>query len=213
MQTSAFQPTLADRMAIRHFRKALPKPRRGDFARALAAILEEEAERAHDRVTMGHMTFAGCILCSAHQWQAEGLTRQEARDQIRTTVLAFGRRSSAIAMWLTGVLAKDPFEAIRKHSIAKSKSGYGPTFDITIEQAEDAFAIAVNACGYRAFLARHGGQDLLPLFCEWDRVWIDAMPRGIAFARPTTLALGASACRFEFRREAAARKPTPKQRE
>jgi len=104
-------------------------------------------------------------------------------------------------MWLSCRFSKDPFATIKSYSGSKAESAYGPTFAMEALDTETGFATVVNLCGYRTFLKRHDALHLLPIFCQWDRVWIDALPAGIQFRRPTTLATGGTACRFEFERE------------
>lgn len=201
MQNSALSLSMVDRMTLSHFRKHLPRAQRSDFNEAVRRVLAEEAKLHPDPVTAGHVVFAAGLMCSVSQWQAHGLDRPAAKAEALTAVTKLGQPSNALAMWLTALLSKDVFLAMKRHTIEKSAKAYGPTFEFGLEESDDAFVSLVHVCGYRTFLARHGADDLISLFCEWDRVWINALPRGVGFARPATLAQGAPVCRFEFTRE------------
>ena len=193
MPSSSFPLSLANRLTLRHFRQRLPRSQRASFRAFTNELLTAESDLKPDPVTRGHVVFAAAISVSVQQWQLTGLPRDAAKARTREAVLAYGRWSSAISMWLTEKLAEDPFETISKYSLEKSHSAYGPTFRMSTE--------VVHTCGYRSFLARHDAEDLIDLFCAWDRVWIDRLPKGIGFWRPTTIAKGGKSCRFEFYRD------------
>lgn len=201
MPSSSFPLSLANRLTLRHFRQRLPRSRRSSFSASAHTILNAEWALQPDPVTRGHIVFATALITSVEQWENTGLTREDAKTHTRDTVLKYGGWSSAISMWLTEQLAKDPFETVRTYSLDKSRDAYGPTFKMSTEEEPDSFASIVHTCGYRAFLARHDADGLIDLFCAWDRVWIERLPKGIRFARPTTIAGGAKTCRFEFYRE------------
>jgi len=60
-------------------------------------------------------------------------------------------------------------------------------------------------CLFNDFFRAHGAAELTPVFCALDSIWADELhkPRyGVRFERPTTLAAGGDACRFQFSRMA-----------
>ena len=64
----------------------------------------------------------------------------------------------------------------------------------------------IRKCLFNDFFRAHGAAELTPIFCALDSIWVDELhkPRyGVRFARPTTLAAGDDACRFQFTRAAA----------
>ena len=159
-----------------------------------------EAERpfATDPVTQGHLVVGACALALFRVWRADGIEAEEAKVRTRLPVIALWRRTTRAMMWLMTMFSKDTFEAVRRYSRDRTANAFCPSFDIRFVDSPDGFVSEVTVCGYRSFLLRHGAEDLLDLFCEWDRTWIDALPRSIRFQRPPTQAQGGVTCRFEF---------------
>lgn len=200
MELLPYPLTHIDRMAVRHFRSSLPRSLRSEFESALATILSSETEFAVDQTTQSHLIFASVALSSYRIWLREGRDKDDAKAKVRRAARSFLKRSTQLMMRIAYFFAKDPFEVVRKYSVEKPQEIYGPSFEFENAEIEGGFVSIVNVCGFRSFLARHGADELIDVFCEWDRIWIDALPNSIAFDRPTTLAQGGKACRFEFRR-------------
>lgn len=61
----------------------------------------------------------------------------------------------------------------------------------------------IRKCLFNDFFRAHGAPELTRVFCALDSIWVDELHRpryGVRFERPTTLAAGDDACRFEFSR-------------
>ena len=59
--------------------------------------------------------------------------------------------------------------------------------------------VNVRKCGFADFFLDNGAPEVLHLLCVQDYVWADALEEyRIRFERPTTLAEGSDACRFQF---------------
>ena len=59
--------------------------------------------------------------------------------------------------------------------------------------------VNVRKCGFNDFFLENNARELLYSLCVLDYVWADALEEyGIAFERPTILAEGSDACRFQF---------------
>ncbi len=200
MHDLAFPMTAADRLILRHFRNSLPKHHRTQFDASVADLMETETRFAVDRPSQQHILMGSCAVCAYHQWRAYGLDETAAKTAVGHSITNYSNGVSRFLIWLWYRLSKDPFEATRKYT-AQIDQIYGATFDIAFSELEDGFVSVVKVCGYKTFLARQDAEHLLDLFCEWDRVWIDGIPKGIRFVRPSTIAQGAETCRFEFRRE------------
>ncbi|MDX1377012.1 MAG: L-2-amino-thiazoline-4-carboxylic acid hydrolase [Burkholderiales bacterium] len=77
----------------------------------------------------------------------------------------------------------------------------------------------IRRCLFNDFFRAHGAPELTRVFCALDSIWVDELhqPRyGVRFERPTTLAAGGDACRFEFSRaprtgESLSRQPDARQ--
>lgn len=195
-----FPLSVFDRLIIRRFRKSLPHGWRTDFDAGMSSVLSSEAPLITDGTTQGHIVFGSCVLVSYRVLLRANLSDHDAKKAVSATLCNIGKRTNWFVMWLTCRLAFDPFRAIQNYTKHRIPASYGPSFEILYHEASDEFTSEVVACGYRSFLLRHHATELLPLFCEWDKVWIDALPKSIAFSRPQTLAQGGGTCRFEFRR-------------
>lgn len=195
-----FRLSVFDRLTIRRFRKSVSHDWRTDFDEGLDSVLLSEAPSITDRTTQGHILFGSCALVSYRVLLRAGLSDHDSKQAVSETLCKLGRRTNSFIMWLTCRLASDPFRAIRNYTRHRIPATYGPSFKILYHEASNEFTSEVVTCGYRSFLLRHHAIELLPLFCEWDKVWIDALPKSIAFSRPQTLAQGERSCRFEFRR-------------
>lgn len=195
-----YRPTFVDRLMVRTIRKTLPNSQRRDFDADLQHILQGEADFLTDKVTAGHILFAAAVLCHYRRQRAAGVPDKVARATLARTLSKLGKTSSKFFIWLYCRFSRDPFAIIQKYSRFKTDMGYGPSFEIDLYEIENGYVSEVQVCGYRTFLARHHALDLTELLCEWDRVWIDALPSSIDFHRPATLGQGGASCRFEFRR-------------
>lgn len=201
LASTPYTLTLADRLTRRHFRTTLPRNRRAEFDDRFATVLSSERNFISDRTTHGHIVMLSSALCAYRIWIAEGLDPASAKRAVGMPVSTLWKRSTGLTMWALSVFSKDTFEALRKYTIERTGAAYGPSFEINYLEIDDGFVSEVQTCGFRTFFARHDACELLDLFCEWDRTWINGLPQSIRFHRPPTIAQGGPSCRFEFRRE------------
>ncbi|MEL7190549.1 MAG: L-2-amino-thiazoline-4-carboxylic acid hydrolase [Pseudomonadota bacterium] len=200
-QNFAYRLRLSDRLAIRHFRKGLPRQQGKRFGQSFAAIMQAEKPFCDHPTTQSLTIFAASALASYRVLLAEGTDVQTAKELIGKSIKSIGRRTSRVMMWLMTNTSRDMFESVRRYSRDTTPRFYGLSFDIGFEDGDaDSFTSVVSTCGFKTILDRHGAPELLESFCEWDRNWIEALPPGIRFNRPKTIAKGAGACRFEFER-------------
>ena len=201
MTDFGFKLTFGDRHTLAKIRNSIPKPERVHFDADLLNILAIEKPYLTDSITAGHILFAAATLCAYRQLLESGVSKETAKKQVTTTISKIGQRSIRVIMKLSCFFSKDSFQMIRQYSLTKQKH-YGPSFQFLERKLDenDGYAMDVHACGYCKFLTRHNAIDLISAFCEWDKVWIDALPKSILFERPTTIGSGSSSCKFEFRR-------------
>lgn len=194
-------PRLLDWLMVRSVRKVLPPAHRSKFNADLADVMASEAAFLTDRVTHGHILFVASVLCVYRGLRRSGLAEEAAKDRIARALCKIGQRTTAAIMWLACALARDKLQTIRTYSRTKSQQAYGPAFRIEDTDNAGGFVSQVHVCGYRTFLRRHHAVEINEVLCAWDKVWIDALPQGIKFTRPSTLASGGQSCRFEFRQK------------
>lgn len=204
MANPHFRPTFLDRITQRRFRNAMPRGQETQFDDILTDILTAEAPFLTDRVTQGHIVFASCVLAAQRVLTRAGCSDEETTRTLRDLICGTGKRSKTIVMLLIQRLSRDPFETYRSYTKHQLPQGYGPSFSFVYDEGDDHFTSQVTTCGFQAFLSRHHATALLPLFCEWDKIWITALPDSIRFSRPYTLATGGPACPFRFERKGSA---------
>lgn len=198
MKALTYRLSIIDHLTIRRFRKALRQQGADGLDAALDEVLQAETPSFIDRTTQGHILFAACVLATYRILRHAGLTELEANDALLQVVTRMGRRTNAVVMWCIGHLSRDPFRSIETYSRQALPRKYGPSFNLTFEKTPTGFISKVTTCGYKSFLQRHNATELLPVFCAWDSVWIQALPRSVGFRRPATLHDNAPSCRFEF---------------
>jgi len=106
-----------------------------------------------------------------------------------------------------GVSQQAPAEAfarIAENFKPRGEERFGKAF-VYVEDVQDADRSFTNIhrCFFNDFFRANGAAQVTRIFCAVDHVWVDALrePRyGVGFERPTTLAQGADACRFQFTR-------------
>ena len=65
--------------------------------------------------------------------------------------------------------------------------------------------VNIERCLFNEFFRRNGAPEVIPILCALDNIWADELARpryGVRFERPTTLARGDDACRFQFSKAA-----------
>ncbi|MEM7687836.1 MAG: L-2-amino-thiazoline-4-carboxylic acid hydrolase [Pseudomonadota bacterium] len=192
--------TSADRLTVRHFRKSLPKPLRADFDASVEAVMMAERSFSTDQVTQGHLIIGACVVSAHRIWMRHHLDPESAKAKVAVPMRSLWKRSLRIMMRMLSFFSKDEFEALRRYTKERGARAFGPSFKIEYLETDEGFVSEVHRCGYSSFLMRHDATLLLDLFCEWDRIWIDALSRKVSFHRPPTQAHGGRTCRFEFRR-------------
>jgi hypothetical protein len=99
---------------------------------------------------------------------------------------------------------KEAFDRIAANFRTRGEERFGATFTYVQEaQDQDRTHITITKCFFNDFLVENGAPELIPVLCALDMVWAGEIehPRyGVHFERPTTLAAGEDACRFQFSR-------------
>ncbi|PID37321.1 MAG: hypothetical protein CR993_00785 [Rhodobacterales bacterium] len=193
-----FRPSLFDRLTINHFRRSLRKLGLRGLDENLNEVLRSETAFMIDRTTQSHILFGACILASYRMLRRSGLSEKDAKRTLAPIVCGDGRKTQAVIMWIVCNLTRDLFRQFESYSRDQLPRKYGRSFKFVHSTTSEGFVSCVTLCGYKTFLARHRATELLSVFCEWDKVWIDMLPPTIGFKRPQTQADGAKSCIFEF---------------
>lgn len=99
---------------------------------------------------------------------------------------------------------EEAFERVAENFTSRGEERFGQAFTYLTEVRDDRRSFTnVTQCFFNDFFRVNGAPELTPIFCAVDDVWTEELddPRyGVRFARPTTLAAGDDACRFQFSR-------------
>lgn len=104
-----------------------------------------------------------------------------------------------------GVSDDAPHEAFSRISENFQKRGeerFGSTFRYAADIRDDRRNfVNIERCFFNDFFRANRAPEVTSLFCALDKVWADTLDDhrfGVRFERPTTLANGDDACRFQF---------------
>ena len=155
-----------------------------------------------DPVTSGHH-WAACLVIEADRAFCDLLPSTEARlDATKAALIKPDAAALRFFMRLMLVFSRDRFNSLTAYTEHKVPPQYGPAFTFeTVDASDDRFVQAVKTCFYKDYFRAAGAPHLTAAFCAFNTVWIneiDPARDGIEFRRPTTLAAGDTACRFEF---------------
>ncbi len=101
---------------------------------------------------------------------------------------------------------QEAFVRIAENFKRRGEERFGRAFAYVqdVQDAERSFT-NIARCFFNDFFRTNGAPEVTAVFCALDKVWAEALesgPYGVRFDRPTTLAEGDDACRFQFRRTA-----------
>jgi hypothetical protein len=102
----------------------------------------------------------------------------------------------------------EAFDRIAENFKSRGEERFGKAF-VYVKDVQDADRTFtdIHRCFFNDFFRANGAPEAARIFCAVDSVWVDALHEaryGVGFERPTTLAQGADACRFQFSRRAVA---------
>jgi hypothetical protein len=169
-------------------------------------IAEENTQLAEDPAAAGWIAFASMLLATYRS------LRLSLGDEKRTvTVLGealTGPRREQITSFIEarfGISQDAPEEAFRRVSEnfkSRGEMSFGRSFRYVDDVRDDSRAfVNIERCLFNEFFRQNGAPEVTPILCALDNVWADELskPRyGVRFERPTMLANGDDACRFQF---------------
>jgi hypothetical protein len=97
---------------------------------------------------------------------------------------------------------EEAFQRVSQNFKSRGEASFGRSFRYMDNVRDDRRTfVNIERCLFNEFFRRNGAPEVTPILCALDNVWADELskPRyGIRFERPTTLAEGDDACRFQF---------------
>jgi hypothetical protein len=97
---------------------------------------------------------------------------------------------------------KEAFRCVSQNFRSRGKVSFGRSFRYVDDVQDDHRAfVNIERCLFNEFFRQNGAPEVTPVLCALDNVWADELSKpkyGVRFERPTTLAQGDDACRFQF---------------
>ena len=99
-------------------------------------------------------------------------------------------------------MPQEAFSRISENFQKRGEQRFGSAFRYAadVRDAKRNF-VNIERCFFNDFFRVNQATEVTSLFCALDKVWAETLeqPRyGVRFERPTTLADGDDACRFQF---------------
>jgi hypothetical protein len=174
--------------------------------RDASRIAEENAQLAEDPAAARWIGLSSMLLATYSSLRSslgdeqraiavlgEALTRP-LREQITSYIEArFGISQDA---------PEEAFHHVSQSFKTRGEVSFGRSFRYVDDVRDDRRAfVNIERCLFNEFFRQNGAPEVTPILCALDNVWADELskPRyGVRFERPTTLAKGDDACRFQF---------------
>lgn len=190
----------AEREPWRAARESVP----GEASR----IADENAQFAEDAAGLRWIALASTLFAAYRALRPVLGDEKRALAVLREAMTApFQERITSYVEARFGITQDAPGEAFARVSEnfkprGEVSFGRGFRYADDVVDARRTF-VNIEKCLFHEFFRRNGAPEVTPILCALDNVWADelAKPRyGVRFERPTTLAKGDDACRFQFSR-------------
>jgi len=150
--------------------------------------------------------FSSAVLATYHLLSELTENSQEARRLVGDALVRTAEEGSTTYIEARlGIRLDEPesaFDRIANCFIERGESRFGSAFRYAQDVLdEERCFVRIEKCFFDSFFRTHQAEDLTPLLCRLDIVWTEELHRRcstVAFSRPTTLAAGDDACRFQF---------------
>ena len=168
-------------------------------------IVERNAHRVADPPAQQWLHSSSLVL-AAFQELTPLTGKSEALRLLREALMApFTEGASHYLEARFGISADAPEEAFNRISANFKRRGeerFGSAF-VYVQDVQDVTRSFTNIqrCFFNDFFRANGAPEVTSIFCALDNVWAGALEAGpyrVRFDRPTTLAQGDDACRFQF---------------
>jgi hypothetical protein len=172
----------------------------------LAWVLEQaNSWRAIDKQSAVFLKISSLALAVYRTLSPLFTDKQELLDTLQSTLKAvfFPEGTEAYLLKRFGISPDSPQRAWNQvcanfKKYGEEQFGNAWTYEQGVKDHKRCF-VNIRKCGFADFFLGNGASEVLHLLCVLDYVWADALEEyRIRFERPTTLAEGSDACRFQF---------------
>jgi hypothetical protein len=169
-------------------------------------IAEENAQFAEDPVGAGWIALSSVLLATyrslrsslGEEERALDLLRDALTGPVREQITPYIQARFGISQDCRGEAFQRVSENFRSGGEVRFGRGHRYVDDV---RDEGRVFVNIERCLFNEFFRRNGAPEVTSVLCAVDHVWVDELskPRyGVRFERPTTLAKGDDACRFQF---------------
>ena len=169
-------------------------------------IAEENSQLAQDSAAMRWIGISSLLLATYRSLRSFLGDGKRTLTILRETLTGPLRRQ--ITSYLEarfGIFPDAPEEAFHRVSQnfkSRGEARFGQSFRYVDDVRDERRAfVNIETCLFNEFFRQNGAPEVTSILSALDNVWADELskPRyGVRFERPTTLARGDDACRFQF---------------
>ena len=182
-----------------------------DDIRSISRSFEQtDAWRAVDLQSAIFLKLSAAILAVSRALSPDVPDRRDLLEALKNALYSafFADGLDAYLLRRLDVSAEAPdraWDQLCVNFIAKGEEQFGRAWIYEPVFRDDKRCLVnVRRCGFADFFLSHDARDVLYIICGADYVWADALEKyGVRMERPTMLAEGSDACRFQFFRSGA----------
>jgi hypothetical protein len=171
-----------------------------------SGIAEANAQLAEDPAAARWIALSSMLLATYRSLRSSLGDEQRALEVIREALTRpFRDQITSYIEARFGISQDAPEETFRRVSEnfkSRGEVSFGRSFRYVDDVRDDRRAfVNIERCLFNEFFRKNGAPEVTPILCALDNVWANELnkPRyGVRFERPTTLANGNDACRFQF---------------
>ncbi len=177
-----------------------------EIAERERALEITNAWRVIDQQSARHLKMSCSLLAMYQTLLPLFEDKQELFDIFKTVIDAavFREGMETFLLGRMGISSDDSpevaWDQICKNFVKIGQERYGQAwlYEQVIRNRK-RFFVNIRKCGFADFFLENGAREVLYVLCAADYVWGDALEKyKIKYERPTILAEGSDACRFQF---------------
>ena len=169
-------------------------------------IAEENAQLAEDSAAVRWIGLSSMLLATyrslrsslGDEKRALTILREALTDPLREQIIPYIETRFGIFQ----DAPDEAFSRVTQNFKSRGEASFGRSFRYVDDVRDDRRAfVNIERCLFNEFFRRNGAPEVTPILCALDNVWADELSKsryGVRFQRPTTLARGDDACRFQF---------------
>ena len=169
-------------------------------------IAEENIQLAEDPAAVRWIRFSSMLLATYRS------LRSSLGDERRTLTILREALTCPLRDQITPYIEarfrifqdapEEGFHRVSQNFKSRGEASFGRGFRYVDDVRDDRRAfVNIERCLFNEFFRQNGAPEITPILCALDNVWADELSKpkyGVRFERPTTLAKGDDACRFQF---------------